>query len=144
MWISTLIGVSVMYAMNAYPVDGTVLEGKCSARCNEVLQPLWSGVSAVSQQAVVAHRDPDILRQHPHHQEHDERRPPKKEHCGQRGKVKNGKGYCKYPVGPASHRLGVKRCLVVKNQDRGFRELRMRRRLNLHDDDPLYTFDCIA
>ena len=46
--VSPLIGISVVHAMNADPVDGPALEGKRTASSNAVLQPLRSSVSAVS------------------------------------------------------------------------------------------------
>src|ERR1700683_2479411 len=45
MWVSPFIGIPVVHAMYAYPVDRPTLESKRSAGSNAILQPLWSGVS---------------------------------------------------------------------------------------------------
>jgi hypothetical protein len=90
----------------------------------------------MSQQAMVAHRYPDILRQNPHHDKRNKRRPPKTKERGQRSKMKEDNGNRKNPVGPTFDRLRVKRHLVVHNNGGGLRVLRTKRRSNLHEEIP--------
>ena len=131
-WISPLICISVMHAVNRNPEDGPVLEGKRAAGGKAILQPLWSGAATVSQQAVVTDPDADVLRQDPYDWKHRKSRPPKTKQSGQRAQMKAGKGDRKDPVDATSYHLSVKRCHAAQSICRRLRVFPTTWRLNVH------------
>jgi hypothetical protein len=97
-----------MHAMDSDPVDRSSLESKRAAGGDQILQPLRSRVSTVSQQAVVAHGYPDILCQNPHNEKDNQCRPSKVKQSSDRAKMEAHDGNCKNPIDSKTHRLGMK------------------------------------
>jgi hypothetical protein len=112
-WIATFIRVSVMQAMNSNPVDWASLEGKRATGGDQVFQPLRSRVSAVSQQAVIAHGYSNILRQNPYNEKDNKCRPTKIKQCSNCAKMKTYDCDCENPIDSTAQRLGVKIRLLV-------------------------------
>jgi len=58
--VAVVVGVLMMDAVGGYPEDGSALECEASAGRDEVFDPLGGLVTAVREQAVIAHADADV------------------------------------------------------------------------------------
>ena len=60
MWIAFLVTQLMMNPMRRDPENRPAFERQCGADTHQVFDPLWRLISAMRQQTVVAHADPDI------------------------------------------------------------------------------------
>src|SRR5579859_5123377 len=71
MWIAFFISVLMVQPMGRDPGHGAAFKGQCAADAQNILNPLGCFVSAMREQAVVAHADAEASGDPP--QEHRER-----------------------------------------------------------------------
>ena len=67
MRITFLVRELVMNAMSGHPEDRPAFQGQCGAHRHEILDPFRSLITAMGQQAVVAHSDSDTAGNPPQH-----------------------------------------------------------------------------
>src|SRR5579863_1999556 len=79
MRITLLIGMLVMDAMRCYPENRPALQGQHGAGRQKILNPLWSFVTAMRQQPVIAHTDPQAASSPVEKQRDQKSRPGKEE-----------------------------------------------------------------
>jgi hypothetical protein len=93
--VTCLVGVLVMHAVGGYPEDRTALQGECAADGEEILHPLRSFVTAMGEEAMVAHTDAEASGDPPEKDGDEEGLPMKHEERGDSADVKedqNGDG----------------------------------------------------
>ena len=96
--IALAVAVLMMDAMGGHPEDGSALKRERGADGHQVFQPLGRLVTAMGQQAVVAHADTDIDSQNGEHQHHRKPLPREEEECGQGADVKEDDDAEREPV----------------------------------------------
>src|ERR1700733_9102949 len=88
MRIAFVIGVAMMNAMRGDPEDWSAFEGERGANRQEIFNPLGSPVSAMRQQAVIAHADAEASRDPPEKDQCEKSFPTEEEKCGDGSDVK--------------------------------------------------------
>src|SRR5271169_4462588 len=95
MGITLFIGVLVMNTMCRDPGDGTAFKGQGTAGGEEIFHPPWSLITAMREQAVIAHTNAEAAGNPPHNHANNQRLPGKKEHGGEGAEMKgdHDRGY---------------------------------------------------
>ena len=108
--VTFFIGKLMMYAVRGDPENRSTFEGKGCADGQEIFHPFWSFVSAMSEQAMVAHADAEAARNPPQEAGNEKCLPGKEEqrcNCADvKGPHKNGRD----PVNFVVLAIAFKRC----------------------------------
>ena len=96
--VALAVAVLMMDAMGGHPEDGAAFERERGADGHQVFQPLGRLITAMGQQAVVAHADADIDGQNREHQHHREPLPGEEEERGHGADVKEDDDAEREPV----------------------------------------------
>src|ERR1700733_14430968 len=108
--IAFVVAELMMNTMRGYPEDGAALKRECGAGGHRVFQPLRHFVSAVRQQAVIAHANADVDGEHVEDNGGDERLPGEEEEGNHGADVEGEHEDRRHPVaaevlaGPAQYR----------------------------------------
>ena len=77
----------MVHAVRRHPRDRAAFKRQRSAGGQKIFHPLRRLVTAVRQQPVITHSNPEATRHPPHHHAQNQRFPRKKENCRKRGEM---------------------------------------------------------